>query len=86
MLNLRDVFEQELHRIWLKQQFMLPYYRRSVKIARDHGIDIHWLDCDGNIMELIPLWLDCGINCHLPLKVDVGMVWLASASNSSGNC
>ena len=55
------------------KEFMLPYYKRSVKIAHEHGIDIHWLDCDGNIYELIPLWLDCGINCLLPLEVAAGM-------------
>ena len=31
------------------------------------------MDSDGDIRELIPLWLECGINCFLPLEVAAGM-------------
>ena len=54
-------------------EFMTPYYRRVTKIARAHGIDIHWMDSDGDIRRLIPLWLDCGINVFYPLEAAAGM-------------
>jgi hypothetical protein len=36
-----------------------------------------YLDCDGNMDELIPLWLDAGINLFWPLEVAAGMDPLA---------
>ncbi|MCZ7545979.1 MAG: uroporphyrinogen decarboxylase family protein [Anaerolineae bacterium] len=51
------------------KQFMVPHYRRISDLAHAHGVDVLWLDCDGNIEELVPLWLDAGINCMFPLEV-----------------
>jgi hypothetical protein len=28
-----------------------------MNLLQQHGIDIIWTDCDGNILKLIPLWL-----------------------------
>lgn len=53
--------------------FMTPYYQRIRKIADAHGIDLHVMDSDGDIRELIPLWLDCGINIMTPIEVAAGM-------------
>ena len=55
------------------REFMMPYYKRVIAIARQHQIDLHWLDSDGDIRELIPLWLECGINIFIPLEVAAGM-------------
>lgn len=57
----------------LFREFMLPYYRRIRSIAKPYGADIQLLDSDGNIHELIPLWLECGINCLVPMEVAAGM-------------
>ena len=43
-----------------------------MKILRQHGIDIIFTDCDGNIQKLIPLWLDVGLNCMFPYEVNAG--------------
>lgn len=50
------------------RHLMLPGYRRIVDRLRAHGIDIIFVDCDGNIDELIPLWLEAGINGVWPLE------------------
>jgi uroporphyrinogen decarboxylase len=55
------------------REFMTPYYKRVTAIAYEHGIDLHLMDCDGNIRELIPLWLECGINAVTPVEVAAGM-------------
>ncbi len=55
------------------KKFMIPRYQQITDFLRSHGIDILHVDCDGNIDELIPLWLECGINFHWPLEVAAGM-------------
>jgi len=55
------------------REFMTPYYRRVTAIAAAHNIDLHVMDSDGDIRELIPLWLDCGINVVTPVEAAAGM-------------
>ena len=55
------------------REFMVPAYRRVVDVLRASGIEIVMVDSDGNIDELIPLWLDVGVNCFWPLEVAAGM-------------
>lgn len=51
------------------KRYLVPHYRRISDLARSHGVDVLWVDCDGKIDELIPLWLDAGINCMFPVEV-----------------
>jgi uroporphyrinogen decarboxylase len=51
------------------KQFLVPHYRRITDLLRRHGVDIIWLDCDGDIQALVPLWLEAGVNCMFPLEV-----------------
>jgi uroporphyrinogen decarboxylase len=51
------------------KQFLVPHYRRIADLLHKHGVDVIWLDCDGDISTLIPLWLDAGINCMFPMEV-----------------
>lgn len=55
------------------REFMSPYYRRVVDCARSCGIEVLEVDSDGNVDELIPLFLDVGINKFLPFEVQAGM-------------
>ena len=55
------------------REFMFPYYRRIRAISAPYRIDPGLMDSDGNIEELIPLWLECGINCHSPMEAAAGM-------------
>lgn len=55
------------------REFMTPYYKRIQDITNKYGIDMHVMDSDGDISELIPLWIECGINIVLPLEVAAGM-------------
>ncbi|MBN1285284.1 MAG: hypothetical protein JXB47_07795 [Anaerolineae bacterium] len=53
------------------KQYLTPHYRRISDLVRAHGVDVLWVDCDGNIDDLLPLWLDAGINCMFPVEVGV---------------
>ena len=55
------------------REVMVPRYRRVVELLRDNGVEIIYLDSDGNIDELLPIWLDCGINAFYPFEVAAGM-------------
>jgi uroporphyrinogen decarboxylase len=51
------------------KQYLLPHYRRITDLLKKHGIDVVWLDCDGKIDALLPLWLQGGVNCMFPVEV-----------------
>jgi uroporphyrinogen decarboxylase len=55
------------------RRFALPHYRRVCDWLKAHGIRHIWLDSDGSIPELIPIWLDAGINGLWPFEVQAGM-------------
>jgi hypothetical protein len=54
------------------REIILPYMKPVMEMLRQHGIDIIYTDCDGNIQALIPLWLEVGLNCMFPLEVNAG--------------
>ena len=54
------------------RRFMMPRYRQITDLLHKNGIDIIFVDSDGNINKLIPLWLECGINFFWPLEVAAG--------------
>ena len=59
------------------RRFFQPHYVRICAAMRSHGIETIFVDSDGDIAELIPLWLEVGINGFSPLEVAAGMDALA---------
>lgn len=51
------------------RRHMVPHYRRITDLCRRHGCDVAWVDCDGKIDDLVPLWLEGGVNCMFPIEV-----------------
>ncbi|MCX6066888.1 MAG: hypothetical protein NT121_14205 [Chloroflexi bacterium] len=51
------------------RQYLMPHYRRITDLLHSHGVDFVFLDCDGNIEKLAPLWMDVGINTMFPFEV-----------------
>ena len=45
----------------LFRDFMLQPMKRVTKVLREHGIEIIMVDSDGNVDELIPLWLEAKV-------------------------
>jgi len=58
------------------KQFLVPHYRRITDLLHQHDADVVWVDCDGKIDALLPLWLDAGVNCMFPVEVGT---WKADA-------
>lgn len=56
----------------LFREFMLPCYKRVSAFLRQRGIDLHLVDSDGNVDELIPLWLEGGVNGVYPCEIAAG--------------
>jgi uroporphyrinogen decarboxylase len=55
------------------KKHMAPRYRKVVDLLRQNGVEALILDCDGNVDELLPIWIDCGINATYPLECAAGM-------------
>jgi len=51
---------------------VMPHLRPVLKLLRQHGVDVIWTDCDGDISKLVPLWLAAGQNCMFPIEVRGG--------------
>ena len=51
------------------REFMLPHYEKVTDFLHSHEIDIITVDSDGNLNELIPLWLEGGITGIFPCEV-----------------
>ena len=54
------------------ERLMVPRYQRIVQTLRRFGVDIVYTDCDGNINQLVPLWLKAGVNGMFPVEVAGG--------------
>ncbi|MBR4236046.1 MAG: hypothetical protein IKR85_08290 [Clostridia bacterium] len=52
-----------------------PWYKKITSLAAKYGIDIVSVDCDGKIDELVPVWLENGVNTMFPIEVGT---WNAS--------
>jgi uroporphyrinogen decarboxylase len=50
------------------REFFLPGYKRVTKFLRGNGVASFWVDCDGNIDQLIDLWIEGGVNGFYPLE------------------
>ena len=55
------------------REFMTTRYKRITELARSKGVDTIFVDSDGDVSELIPLWLEAGINGVYPMEVAAGM-------------
>jgi uroporphyrinogen decarboxylase len=56
----------------MTREFIQPSYIRWVSEARQAGVTLIDMDSDGKTDELIPIWIDSGINVCDPLEVAAG--------------
>ncbi len=49
---------------------VVPRYERINKKLCAHGIDIWFVDCDGDVRPILPMLLESGINCLFPFEVN----------------
>ena len=56
-------------------EYVGPHYRRITGLAREKGVKLASLDCDGCIDKLVPTWIENGVNIMFPIEVGT---WEAS--------
>lgn len=49
---------------------VMPRYKRIKAKLVKHGIDIWFIDCDGDVRPILPYFLEGGINCLFPFEVN----------------
>jgi len=54
------------------KEFLSPYYKRLINYAKSKGVKYFIVDSDGYMEDLIPLFMDCGMNGFLPFEVQAG--------------
>ena len=52
------------------KEVVAPRYKRIKKKLLEHGIDLWYTDCDGDVRPLLPIFMDSGINCLFPYEVN----------------
>ncbi len=55
------------------RRFCMPFYQRVMDRVRAAEVPVVMIDSDGNISELIPLWLDVGVSVMHPMEAAAGM-------------
>ncbi len=53
----------------MTRHFILPAYKKWVPMVKKAGVELIELDSDGYVEELIPVWIEAGINCCSPMEV-----------------
>lgn len=51
------------------REFLLPCWRAWTELARGAGVPVIDCDSDGFVGDLIPVWIEAGINCNSPQEV-----------------
>jgi len=46
-----------------------PRYKRINKLLKQYGIDLWYIDCDGDVRPILPYFLESGVNCLFPFEV-----------------
>ena len=53
----------------MTRKFLQPVYEKWISVTRKYNVPIVDMDSDGFIEELIPIWIDSGINVCDPIEV-----------------
>ncbi|OGV81794.1 MAG: hypothetical protein A3K19_26375 [Lentisphaerae bacterium RIFOXYB12_FULL_65_16] len=56
----------------MAREFLLPTWKRWGEVVRAAGVPVYAVDSDGYIGELIPLWIEAGVNLCDPIEVAAG--------------
>ena len=56
----------------LFRRFMLPQYRRLITFLKSNKVQFVYVDCDGYPGDLIPLWLEAGVDGLSPCEIAAG--------------
>ena len=51
------------------KECIVPGYKKITDKLRSYGCDLCLVDCDGKIDDLVPLWLEGGVNVMFPVEI-----------------
>lgn len=51
------------------KEVVVPGYRKIAAKLLEYGVDLYVVDCDGMIDQLIPHWLEAGVNVMFPVEI-----------------
>jgi hypothetical protein len=54
------------------RRLLIPRYKQITEVIHSAGVDIIFVDSDGKVDELLPLWLEVGINGVFPMEQAAG--------------
>ncbi len=54
---------------WFRR-VVTPRYQRIHQKLKAHGIDIWWIDCDGDVRPILDHMMEGGVNCLFPFEVN----------------
>lgn len=52
------------------KNIVMPRYKRIHAKLQKAGIDIWWIDCDGDVRPILPYMMEGGVNCLFPYEVN----------------
>lgn len=55
------------------KKYCIPFYNTIMEKVQSAGIPVAMVDSDGDIRELVSMWLDVGVNVMHPMEVASGM-------------
>lgn len=55
------------------REFMLPYYLRMTDFLKSRGVEVIFVDTDGDCADLIPLFIEGGVTGMYPIEASCGM-------------
>jgi uroporphyrinogen decarboxylase len=56
----------------MTREFLMPVWKAWGELIHQHNIPVYAVDSDGYIGELIPLWIESGMNVCDPIEVAAG--------------
>ncbi|MDP6491236.1 MAG: uroporphyrinogen decarboxylase family protein [Kiritimatiellia bacterium] len=56
----------------MTRRYLLPVWRKWGEAIRGAGVPVYAIDSDGFIGELIPIWMEAGVNACDPIEVAAG--------------
>ena len=56
----------------MTREYLMPCYLKWIELFKSYNIPIIKMDSDGYIEELIPIWIESGINVCEPIEVAAG--------------
>lgn len=54
------------------RRWLTPRYKRITDKLREGGAEFCYVDSDGNVLDVLPCWLDGGVNIMFPVEVAAG--------------